>query len=274
MSLANLLGWDFVGRTPEIIEGIPSLRGIPTHTAGSRQAVSMAGVDVWNGPNDQIDFPDTELGTAIHIVSSSTEDNPAGTGVRVVNIVYNDVNGNLAVLFNFNMNGTTLTDTGIIARFVQLVEAVDVGSNDAAVGDIHMTDATGTPVYAAVMAGTNQTQMAMLMVPLGHTMFLQSWTAGAVLNKSVELTLFDDASFTGQVTRGAFRPRSFVSLKDDSHTEPLLTTQPIPELTILIVRAIADVNGADIFATINGWVLQNSYVEEIALAGQTYSRKN
>lgn len=120
----------------------------------------------------------------VEIVSSSTADAAAGTGVRTVELVYLDS--------AYNLQSTTVTLNGIIPVTVQLagtnilpqaiwwMHSVTVGSGSVAAGNIRLRIATAGAELEQITAGGNMSLSARMCVPAGYTGYLDKVYASAV----------------------------------------------------------------------------------------------
>lgn len=136
-------------------------------------ATTIAQASTWNDPGS---------GGQRGVDSSSTQDNSGGQGIRTLRITYYDGNGLGPFTEDVTTNGTTAAATAATdIRFVEKVEALTVGSNGAAVGNVDITantNGTGT-VLARINAGENVTRYAQHWVPSGTTMNITSIFMGS-----------------------------------------------------------------------------------------------
>lgn len=146
-------------------------------------------VTVWNkfGYNLDVDTASEELiasyGGSINImtsadtldvVSSSTNDTAAGTGVRAVYIIGIDENS-VEQEELVSMNGTTPVTTSNQWLGINRVYAISAGSGGSAAGTITIDDTSNSVgVQATIPQGSNVTQQCLFHVPISKT-FLAKW---------------------------------------------------------------------------------------------------
>jgi hypothetical protein len=114
---------------------------------------------------------------SLDILSSSVNDtNTAGTGVRQVKVVYINNSGALVESAAINLNGTTLV-TNVLSAVdkVLWMEAVSVGSNNVAVGNIRLRINGGTVEVEQITVGGNKSLSAQFRVPTNYTGYLVQW---------------------------------------------------------------------------------------------------
>lgn len=128
--------------------------------------------------------------STLDIISSSTQDSAAGTGVRTVKVTYiNNVN-NLIESASIALNGTTLV-TNVLANVNQVLwmEALTFGSGNAAAGDIRLRINGGTVEVEQISTGNNKSRSAVFMVPTGYTGYLINWRVSAINNDQAAVLL-------------------------------------------------------------------------------------
>jgi len=109
----------------------------------------------------------------LELVSTSTSDAAAGTGIRTVEIIYLD--GNFVEKREvITMNGTTVVETvaGDIFR-VNAFRAVTAGSGGIAAGTISLRHLSDTPVYAIIALGERQAKQFIYTVPAKKCVYLE-----------------------------------------------------------------------------------------------------
>ncbi len=104
----------------------------------------------------------------INIVSSDTEDNPAGSGADKVKLIGIDVNRE-PLEEEINLNGTSTVST--TAQFLTVPRAVNTSDNDA-VGTISATFNVSGDVAWVIDPGNNESLNGFDTVPAGKTMFI------------------------------------------------------------------------------------------------------
>ena len=151
---------------------------------GNRSSIS-----VWNkfGYNLDVDSAAEELiasfggsinimttGDTLDVVSSSTSDTAAGTGVRAVYIIGIDENS-VEQEELVTMNGTTPVTTTKQWLGINRVYAISAGSGGDAAGTITIDDTSNAVgVQATIPQGSNVTQQSVFHVPINKT-FLAKW---------------------------------------------------------------------------------------------------
>ena len=138
--------------------------------------------DIKEFDNAVADIPVLSNST-LDIISSSTNDAAAGTGVRTVKVVYINNSNALVESGAITLDGTTLVTsvlTGV--NEVLWMETNTVGSGGVAAGDIRLRINGGTVEVEQITAGGNKSLSARFMVPAGYTGYLASWKSNAINN--------------------------------------------------------------------------------------------
>lgn len=103
--------------------------------------------------------------STIEVVSTSTSDAAAGTGIRTVRVTGLDANY-AALTEDFTLDGTTAAvSTGSFLR-INLVKALTAGSGGAAAGTIDVRSGAGT-IFARITLGENESKTALYTVAAG-----------------------------------------------------------------------------------------------------------
>ena len=134
---------------------------------------------IW--PNGDFVIPPA-VGVQLTLSSSDAADADGGTGVNSVEIHYldGDLNpGSETVTLN-GLTGVTTTATDI--RFVQCMHLQDVGSAEAAVGNISAVE--GVDTYSYIAAGEVRCSSSMRMIPKGKKAFVAGAVGGAASGTS------------------------------------------------------------------------------------------
>jgi len=134
---------------------------------------------IW--PNGIFELPDA-AGVQMSIVSTSADDDAAGTHTRKLEMHYIDSNGDeqheVVILDGLTPVLTTATDI----RFVNCLHIHEVGDNSSAAGDI--TASNGGVIYAEISAGNVRCTSSMRMIPAGKDCYVAGAVAGAVSGTS------------------------------------------------------------------------------------------
>lgn len=105
-----------------------------------------------------------DSGETLSVVSSSTDDDSAGTGVRTIRIIGVDENGAYQTE-DLTMDGTTPVVTANSWLGVNRVLMLTAGTNKVNVGTITFTASTALTVQATMPAGEGVTQQAFFLCP-------------------------------------------------------------------------------------------------------------
>lgn len=128
--------------------------------------------DIWEGGGLYTGFPDT-AGELIEVLSSSANDSSAGTGARTVQLQGLDENFELQSEI-VTLNGTTPVDT--VGTYVRMHTArvLSAGSGQVNEGTITFRHTTTTAnVFAGMLPGKNQTNVAAYTIPAGKTGYIR-----------------------------------------------------------------------------------------------------
>lgn len=150
---------------------------IPNHSIfrcfGERENIAVVtnGSDVWKGALSSIPIP-TLSGEQMSVVSTSTQDSSAGTGVQKVSVHYLNGTGDEGVEI-VTLNGTTPVNLTLLTiSFVNDFHATQVGNNTVAVGTISIYKTSDvTRIYSAINIGTNFALTCSKKVPTGKRFF-------------------------------------------------------------------------------------------------------
>lgn len=150
--------------------------GYSMDTKFGRNADVDAAEDIWASGGDYTGFP-TGSAETIDVVSTSTSDAAAGTGVRTVRLYGLDANFD-AQTEDVTLNGTTAVTTVATWKRMNRIKALTVGSAGLAVGVITAAHTTTTAnVFGTIQIGQAQTKIACYTVPAGYTMYLKRFAA-------------------------------------------------------------------------------------------------
>jgi len=219
--------------------------------------VVAQGVDIWRyealSPIGADRVPMIQdAGELISVVSESQADNGTSvTGVTEIEIHYIDPAGNEQETL-VTLNGTTPVNTTILMRHIQYVHTTAVGSNGVAEGNIHIYktgDNTATGIYNCIIEGGNMSLTTNRMIPLGKTLYLQSWNCSEAKDKRGAFRL-RSTDQEGVITPSIFLFKETCYLRKTTSGE-LHATDVIPALSIVKVSAWFD--QADAEGTASWW---------------------
>lgn len=229
------------------------------HMLGERPSATndAAGEDVWAGDAVRMPIP-PDAGDFLSFVSDDAQDNPAGTGVGRIRIVYLDPAGDEQSA-EYDTDGLTEVVTTIQARFVQRTHTVaTVGSNTVAVGNIDVYKAgDDTTVYDRIYAGGNRSLSCAWMVPRGKTLLVTRWNSSQGKNQAVPMRLRTTSDGL------QIHPRIFLFLDNDTlhltaaaarYNPPL----PVPAFAIIKVSGWPGSVGAQMAASCSGYLYDNA----------------
>ena len=134
---------------------------------------------IW--PNGVFTLP-VSTGVQMSIVSTSADDDIAGTYTRKLEIHYIDSNGDEQHEL-IEMDGITpVLTTAVDIRFINCMHIHEVGDNSSAAGTI--TASNGGVTYAEISAGNVRCTSSMRMIPAGKVCYVAGAVAGAVSGTS------------------------------------------------------------------------------------------
>jgi hypothetical protein len=145
--------------------------------------------DLWNGGGLYTGFPVTGSAETLSIVSSSTDDDSAGTGARTLKIHglnsdYEEINETVT------LDGTTPVTTVATFWRVFYAEVLTAGSGGFNAGTITANHSTTTAnVFFVMPVGRNRSNIAVYTIPAGYTGVLESlgvWIRSAVTALSAD----------------------------------------------------------------------------------------
>ncbi len=128
--------------------------------------------DIWEGGGTYTGFPDSTV-EAVEVLSSSADDDSAGTGARTIRITGLDSNYDI-VSETITLDGTTPVDSVNTYRRVHTATVLTAGSGGVNAGTITVRHTTTTAnVFLSMQAGRNQTNCSGYTVPAGYTAYLR-----------------------------------------------------------------------------------------------------
>ena len=197
----------------------------------------------------------------LYVSSSSTADTDGGTGANSVKIIGLDADYN-EVEEDITLTGQTqkITQTSWLRVYRMYVTLA--GSGGAAAGTIYLANTgetegvpTGT-VYASILLGAGQTEMAVYTVPAGYSLYLDdiNFTSAVSQANSYVQVRFLQRDFGTNV----FREQTRVVLQSNTYIFKFEYPLRIPEKTDLEVRAISEgSNNNPVSATWQGILVKN-----------------
>jgi hypothetical protein len=211
---------------------------------------TVSGEDLWHGndltpaPTSDTSIPiPADVGEQMTVVSESTADTSAGTGVQTVRLHYLDATG-AEQTEDITMNGTTGVNTvATNIRFVNDMYSLTVGTGGVAADHIKIYK-TGTVglVYNMITQGGNKSLVPNRMVPIAKTLIIKSWHAEEAQGKRTSFRL-RSTDMNGVLLPRVFcfKANAYLSLS----TQSLDLNIKIPALSIIKVSGWAVQAGAE-----------------------------
>lgn len=202
----------------------------------------------------------------LYISSSSTADTDGGTGANSVKIIGLDANYN-EVEEDITLTGQTQKITQTSWLRVNRMYVTLAGSGGAAAGTIYLANAgatagvpTGT-IYASILLGAGQTEMAIYTVPAGYTLYLDdiNFTAAVSLANSYCQVRFILRNFGTNV----FREQLRIVLQSNTFIDRFNYPLRISEKTDIEARGLSvGSNNNPISASWQGILIKNEIPTE------------
>lgn len=124
----------------------------------------------------------------LEVVSTSAQDNPAGTGIGAVIITGIDADGDMVTSSPIALNGLGAVAVSGKLLASQWIESYSAGGNNrVAAGDIILRTVGGA-AHDQITAGGNKSLSAKFMVPRKHHAYINHWNGHAV-SKSQDMRL-------------------------------------------------------------------------------------
>lgn len=229
----------------------------PVHLIGYVNGVNATRVDIWEaGTPSEYVFPVSPI--QMRIVSSSTNDTGAGTGVRTVDIGYLDTNYNQQSE-TVTLNGTNPVNT-VATNILRInsLHTMTAGSGACAAGNISLQNTAGTVTYSRITATHNFSRQLIYTVPAGYKFFITSYTKAtttAASGHSQEMGIRTTSTLDYELTPGIFQYKSIVLLDNSSFSKSFDMPIMIPPMTDIKGYAISDgANAAICTMTLEGWI--------------------
>lgn len=223
-------------------------------------ATTVSGDDIWRGTATTLPIPDQTTGEQMTLVSSSTQDNPGGTGIGTVLIHYLDTNWEEQTETR-TLNGQTGVDTvATDIKFVQDIYAIDVGSGGVAAGDIkiHKKGAV-TTIYDMIAIGGNMSLTISKMVPANKTFFLTKWQASSTASKPifVRIRSTDQRGILYDGANPTFLFKDTAAVQDSTYIRDFKCPREIPAKSIIKITAWSTQAGGNISASYEGILIDD-----------------
>lgn len=216
----------------------------------------VSGDDVWEGTAATCPFPDQIVGEQFTLVSTSTLDAAAGTGVRSVDVHGLDIAGNpqdeIVILNGTTPVSTVRTDW----RFCQAIHGETWGTLGYAAGTISLYRAgDATRIYNVIKIGGNMSLNSSRMVPAGKTFYLKTRTMSASSSKPIRVQPRATATFEHVLTNDwRFLYRQPHTLQDTAIPEVLPSPEKYPALCIIKATAFSATAGGNVAFGYTGWI--------------------
>jgi hypothetical protein len=202
-------------------------------------------------------FPAAEMG--MEVVSTTVNDDVAGTGIQKVKIYYLDdtfAEQNTEV----EMDGTTPVATSVTDIYrVNYFRASQVGTGGFADGTVSLRHLADTPIYGSIAVGNTQARSLIYTVPLGKTVYLTdmsvsgSSTAG---NHYTSFTLRTNWDYIPDVKVGWMNPVYTLTVQDGGLNIPFVTPIKLNATADVVMSVVSDAVNADAVcqSNIRGWI--------------------
>ena len=245
-------------RSPIVSDAVDIARGNVTgsrpFSAYGERVVGAGEVNrvVW--PNGVFTIPDI-AGVQMTVVSTSADDDEAGTNARVVEIHYLDINLNEQEEHVTLQGLTPVVTAATDIRFINCMHVHEWGTDPSAAGDI--TAYVGATTYSQIAAGDTRCSSSARMVPKGKRLFVAGMVAGATSGTAaakvkvrIASSAFEEHNYTYPLT---LIPGGAVGLQDNSVTFNQPIPLPVPAGAVVAMTVTAD-KAADVTASWFGWI--------------------
>lgn len=253
MDNTDPLSGRFVGEDGVMLNIADAMRSTPMGVArglwpgaqpfGAYGERSAAGAEsnmvIW--PNGAFSIPPSS-GVQMSIVSTSTADAAAGTGIRTARIHYLDAD--LAVQTeDVTLNGTTpVLTVATDIRFIQCFHALTVGSGAKAAGEITASHSGTT--YSQVATGTLRCSSSARMVPAGKRCLLMGAAGSSISGTSaarVEIRIVSTELYGNQYSDPMLLfPQGSICCQDGGIALAFPVPQPFSEGAVIAMTATTD----------------------------------
>ena len=226
---------------------------------GYNSAVGAAEEDLWEVGGSYV-FPAGAAG--LELYSSSDQDsgaggiNPAGTGIRTVEIHYLDATYAEQVEV-VTLDGTTVVPT--IATDILRINGfhtVTAGTTAQAVGNVELRHLANTPIYSYIAIGGNKSLQSIWTVPLGKTAYLTDWHWGAAsttASRWARFTLKTTSDDEGEYTASLFHFQDIGMILEGNDNIHFTLPLVLPAKTDIKISMIGSGAGIVCTGTLEGW---------------------
>lgn len=230
---------------------------------GEREDVQVpvggVGEDIWGGVATTIPHPPV-AGEQMTVVSTSAQDNPAGTGMGTIRIEYIQASDGQEAIEDITLAGLTPVNTiATDIAFVNHMFATSRGSGSTAgvmAGDVDIYKlATPATVYNRILAGGNKDLTVAIRVPSNKTYFINEWHCSVAGNKPAAVRLrstdWNGVLYNGDDPVFIFKDTAFIA--EGNFDRTLDPPFKVPGGTTIKVSAWAQQAGAFISASFGGF---------------------
>lgn len=198
---------------------------------GRNSSVDATPEDVWVTGGTFI-YPETE--TTLSIVSTSSDDDAAGTGARIVRIEYLDGDFNTHIV-DVELDG--INPVQVATDFFRMQDAyvLTAGTGATNAGVVTLTY-TGGINAGTISVGANDIQSAHYTVPAGYTAYIVGANVGAGKSSDANVFLQIKDATNGPV----FRTRDEVAIVETTLSLNLPLYYEVPEKHDIRIRAVSN----------------------------------
>jgi hypothetical protein len=233
---------------------------IPGHEAWSKTGyngdVGTTEEDMWPVGGSYV-FPAAAI--QMEVVSSSANDDAAGTGIQSVRIDYLD-NNYLEAFEVVDMSGL-VANTTVAVNILRVngFRAQTAGTGAKAAGNITLRTAGGGTTYSYIPAGYTRARNVQYTVPADKSLYVTSIAFSAAATKDVMFTTRANYNnLTGVTQLSFFLPYSEVVLDNQAYAKELELPTVLPPKTDIKVSVIAfGTGGAIASCSLRGWLERN-----------------
>lgn len=220
---------------------------------GYNPSVGTSEETIWTVGGQYV-WPSSAMG--MEVISLSTDDDVAGTGVQKVQIFY--LNASYEEKSEIvEMDGTTAVATTAKDIYrVQSFRAYQTGTGLVAANNISLRHVNDSPVYSQIAQGYTRARNITYTVPKGYKLYISSITASCnSATKGVRLTTratYDPNRPSEVLT--FFLPYTEIAMTNGFAYRPLEIPTSFIEGVRIIVTGLADQDGAICSIALRGWL--------------------
>jgi hypothetical protein len=202
-------------------------------------------------------FPTAEMG--MEVVSTTVNDDVAGTGIQKVKIYYLDDTWTEQIT-EVEMDGTTPVATSVTDIYrVNYFRASQVGTDGFADGTITLRHLADTPIYGSIAIGNTQARTLIYTVPLGKTVYLTDMSVSGSSTTGghyTSFTLRTSWDYIPDIKVGWMNPVYTLTVQDGGLNIPFVTPIKLNATSDVIMSVVSDTVNADAVcqANIRGWI--------------------